>query len=141
MRLVAFLLRPGEDLRESIEAEVARRGLSAATVVSGVGALRQVHLRMAGAQPGHEQVRTIKGEFEIVSLIGNLGPGRTHLHIAVADETGKVIGGHVKSGAGCIVGVTAEIVLAAEDGLRFVEKFDPETGWDNLVVERLAEGY
>jgi len=138
MRMVAFTLKPGDDLRTAIEAEVERRRISAGTVISGVGALRQVYLRMAGTEHVKQSVLTLKGEFEIVSLIGNVGPGRTHLHIAVADPEGRVTGGHVKSGGRCVVSATAEIVLAVEDGLRFSEKFDPETGWDNLVIEELG---
>lgn len=137
VRLVAFVLKPGDDLRTAIEAEVARRKISAGTVISGVGALTEVHLRMAGTGHVNQSVRTFKGDFEIVSLIGNVGPGRTHLHMAVADPEGKVTGGHVKSGDHCVVGVTVEIVLAVDDRLRFTEKYDAETGWDNLVVSEL----
>lgn len=139
MRMVAFTLKPGDDLRVAIEAEVVRRQISAGTIISGVGALSQMHLRMAGTGRVEQDIREFEGHFEIVSLIGNVGLGRTHLHIAVADETGRVIGGHVKSGGGCIVEVTAEIVIAVEDGLRFTEQYDPAVGWDNLVIEELGD--
>ena len=50
------------------------------------------------------------GKFEIVSLTGTLSAGGSHhLHVAIADSTGAVFGGHLL--AGCVVRTTAEIVL------------------------------
>ena len=121
VRLVAFILNQGDDLRTSIEAAVEQHDISAGTIISGVGPLTQVHMRMAGTGREDQDIHDFKGEFEIVSLIGNVGSGRTHIHISVADSSGKVIGGHVKSGGKCIVGVTAKIVIAVEDSLRFIE--------------------
>jgi predicted DNA-binding protein with PD1-like motif len=49
------------------------------------------------------------GKFEIVSLTGTLSVGCHHLHVAIADSTGAVFGGHLLPG--CVVRTTAEIVL------------------------------
>lgn len=136
MRMIAATLRPGQDIREAIEAIVAERQISAGTIISCVGALSHVRLRMAGTARAKQEIREFDGYFEIVSLIGNVGPGRTHLHMSVADENGQMIGGHIKSG-GNIVDVTAELVIAVEDTLRFTEQHDPSVGWDNLVIEEL----
>ena len=119
-----------------MEKLVQAMNLSAATVISGVGSLSEARLRMAGAGVEKQDIRTLEGPFEIVSLTGNLGQNRTHLHMAVSDKEGDVIGGHVKGG--CTVDVTVELVLAVEDGLRFVEELDPNTGFGELSI-RTAE--
>jgi predicted DNA-binding protein with PD1-like motif len=49
MRMIATRLREGQDLKQSIEKLVASMKLSSATVISAVGSLNKVTLRMAGA--------------------------------------------------------------------------------------------
>lgn len=88
---------------------------------------------MAGAEPSKQDIRTLKGPFEIVSLIGNLGPERTHLHISVSDNNGAVIGGHLKEDS--VVHTTVELVVAAEETLQFSEELDADTGFGELKVE------
>lgn len=132
MRLVVQRLYEGELLKERIEQIVHEHRLTAATVISAVGSLNTARIRMAGAQPNNEDIRSYEGPFEIVSLIGNLGQGRTHLHLAFSDSDGQVIGGHLKEG--CIVHTTVELVLAVEDGLHFSESTDPKTGFGELHI-------
>lgn len=137
MRMVAVVLKPGQDLRTAIEDVVAAQHINAATVISCVGALSHARLRMAGTGREEQAVLDYEGKFEIVSLIGNVGPDRTHLHMSISDKAGRVIGGHIKTG-GNIVDITAELVLAVDDSLRFTESRDDTVGWDNLVVEKLG---
>jgi predicted DNA-binding protein with PD1-like motif len=132
MRMIATRLRKGQDLKSSIEKLVKAMDVSAATVISGVGSLSSATLRMAGAQADKQDIRTLDGPFEIVSLVGNIGLGRTHLHMSVSDKTGAVIGGHVK--AGCTVDTTVELVLAVEDNLVFDEETDAQTGFGELSI-------
>jgi predicted DNA-binding protein with PD1-like motif len=132
MRMVVTRLREGQDLRRSVEQLVKVLGVPAATVISGVGSLNVATLRMAGAEAGKEDIRTLRGPFEIVSLIGNLGPERSHLHMAVSDADGQVIGGHVKDG--CEVHTTVELTLAVEDKLLFGEELDSSTGYGELSI-------
>lgn len=133
MRMVATRLREGQDLKGSVERLVAALKLSSATVISGVGSLNTATLRMAGAEAGKQDIRTLEGPFEIVSLTGNLGPGRTHLHMSISDKDGNVTGGHVKEG--CVVHTTLELVLAVEDKLTFTEEIDPATGFGELKIQ------
>lgn len=132
MRMVATRLREGQDLKQMVERLVTVMHFSAVTVISGVGSLQGATLRMAGASAESQDIRQLEGPFEIVSLIGNLGQGRTHLHIALSDRDGRVIGGHVKEG--CIVHTTVELVLAVEDALVFSEAPDPQTGFGELHI-------
>jgi hypothetical protein len=52
--------------------------------------------------------------------------------LAVADQQGRTVGGHLV--AGCTVRTTAEVVLGADDRLVFAREHDPATGYDELVV-------
>jgi uncharacterized protein len=129
---MAVRLHEGEALKESIEAIVRERKLSSAVVLSAVGSLSRARIRMSGAKPDKQDIRDYDGAFEIVSLIGNLGQNRTHLHIAISDQDGQVVGGHLKEES--IVHTTVELVLAVEDNLTFSEEIDPETGFGELKI-------
>ena len=126
----ALRLRPGDDLRGGLEAVVAERGLRAAWVVTCVGSLTDVHVRRADQPDGTR----LAGRYEIVSLAGTLSAtGGSHLHLAVADERGRVVGGHVLPG-GNLVYTTAEVVIGYEEDLAFAREVDPETGFRELVI-------
>jgi predicted DNA-binding protein with PD1-like motif len=128
MRTIALRLRPGADLKAELAALAAREGVRAGWVLTCVGSLSQARLRLAG---GVEHA-TWQGPFEIVALTGTLSPDGGHLHLAVADQQGRTVGGHLAEG--CTVRTTAEVVLAADDRLVFAREHDPATGYDELVV-------
>jgi uncharacterized protein len=90
--------------------------------------LSGVRLRLAGGT----KHATWQGPFEIVALTGTLSQDGGHLHLAVADQQGRTIGGHLAEG--CTVRTTAEVVVAADDRLLFAREHDPATGYDELVV-------
>jgi predicted DNA-binding protein with PD1-like motif len=127
-------LLPGQDLRLTLESEGFESIVPAAFVVAGIGSLRTVSLRRAGAK----EAETLSGPFEILSLCGTLSADGAHLHIAIADADGRVSGGHV--GPGCIVDTTAEILIARLPGWGFSRAFDPATGYRELVVKRAGAG-
>ena len=78
----------------------------------------------------------MRGPLEIVALSGTLGAGGPHLHLGVAGRDGAVTGGHLLHGSE--VRTTAEIVLALIDAVAFDRPVDPDTGYHELVVRRLA---
>jgi predicted DNA-binding protein with PD1-like motif len=129
---MAFRLKPGADLKVEIEAFAKRNNLKAAFVVTCVGGLQRLTMRMAGAEPDAQDIRTLTQSFEIVSLVGTSGPNGSHFHIAVSDKEGRVLGGHLKEGT--IIHPTAEIVLGEMDGATFTRQMDDETGFAELVV-------
>jgi uncharacterized protein len=123
-----FRLHKGDDLREAIEAKVKEGGFSAASVVTCVGSVQRIDIRLADESlPG-----PLEGPFEIVSLVGTLGRGGSHLHGAFADAKGNVIGGHIRPG--CVIHTTAEVVLGVMPALVFDRTFDSNTGFDELEV-------
>jgi predicted DNA-binding protein with PD1-like motif len=120
----------GADLRAELDAVLARHGVSAGFVLQGIGSLSVARIRFDGLPDCTE----LRGDLEIVSLGGSLSPDGPHLHIAVSDATGRVIGGHM--GPGCIVRTTAEVMVALLPGFRFSREDDSATGYKELFVRR-----
>jgi len=129
MRQFSFRLTPGQDLRREIEALAKRERLCAGCVLSLVGNLSHVVLRMADGKT----VKEWNGSYEIVSATGTISPEESHIHISVSDQEGGVVGGHLKMGS--IVGVTCEVVLLAFDDVLYSREFEASTGYDMLVVK------
>lgn len=122
-------LCPGDDLRGRLEALCREQNWPAAFVLSGIGSLSTVALRLAdAAQPRHWQAPV-----ELLSLAGSLSPDGAHLHASVAAADGQVTGGHVC--AGCTVRTTAELMVVVLDEHRFARVPDPVTGYDELTIE------
>ena len=93
-RALPLRLRPGQDLRASLERLSRVRRLRAGIVLSAVGSLEDPCIRFAGAQ----RAVSLAGRFEIVALSGTLCRSGAHLHVALAGADGQVVGGHVANG-------------------------------------------
>lgn len=134
MKLYATRIKEGEDLKSAILKFTRDRKLPSAVIVGAVGSLSAAKIRMAGASPEKQDVRTYEGAFEIVSLVGTVSEdAKMHIHISIADTEGVVVGGHLKEG--CIVHTTVELAIASEPTLRFTREFDNDTGFDELRIE------
>ncbi len=131
MDVIPVRLGPGVDLKQSLQRLAVREGLTAAWVMTCVGSLSRIALRLA-------EIRTAEGEYEIISAAGTLAPTGVHIHLAVADPQGTLIGGHLMGG--CVVAEhgTVELVLGADPGWRFSRERDPLTGFDELAIARVG---
>jgi predicted DNA-binding protein with PD1-like motif len=129
MQTYTLRLKPGQDLRRELEAFAFTQKLRAGLVLTCVGSLTQAALRLANA----EKTSFFTGHFEIVSLVGTLSPDGIHLHISISDEKGQIVGGHLMEGS--LIYTTAEIVLGELAGIVFHRPIDPQTGYDELVVD------
>ena len=107
MKVVPLRLTPGVDLRLALEAWMGAQQEQAGCVLSAVG-----------------------------SLSGTLSPDGAHLHIAVADSSGAVIGGHLC--AGSLVRTTAELVVGLLPDWQFSRELDPATGYSELRISPRA---
>jgi len=132
MKVVPLRLQPGVDLRLDLEAWMGEQQEQAGCVISAVGSLSLAQLRLAGAT----QATAIHGELEIVSLSGTLSPDGIHLHIAIANSSGTVIGGHLC--AGSLVRTTAELVIGLLPEWQFRRELDPATGYAELRISPQA---
>jgi len=124
-------LRPGDDLRGTLEAVLAQQGVRAGVVIAGMGSLSRAQLRLGGAS----DATRLTGDLELLGLAGSISPDGAHLHGTLATARGEVIGGQLV--VGCTVRTTAEILLALLPGWDFRREHDPATGYPELVV-RLA---
>ena len=133
MKLHVARLTRNQDLKQKITELAGERNIRAGVVLSAVGSLHEVVLRMAGAKADKEDVREYHGgAFEIVSLIGTIATkGELHLHMAVSDEEGRVIGGHLKNGN--LVDTTVELVILEDTDQQFVRLLDVSTGFKELA--------
>lgn len=127
--IVAFRLKPGEDLKEGIEKVVKENNISAGWVATAVGSLTDFAIRFAN-QP---EAAYGQGHFEIVSLVGTLSVNGSHLHISISDSTGHTIGGHLVKG--CKVYTTAEIVIQSAAQYEFKREKDGTTPWEELQIK------
>ena len=130
MKTYVFRLKQGQDLRKEIDRFVKDKNIKAGVILTCVGNLTKAVFRMADAKI----VKTFEGTFEIVSLVGTVEKGNSHLHISISDKEGQVFGGHLKES---VIGVTAEVVIGEIETLEFKRKFDKSTGYDELVVEKI----
>lgn len=121
-------LSPGDDLRVALEDLARRLKMPAAFVIQGIGSLSVAQLRFAG----NEDPTELRGDLEILTLAGSVSPDGAHLHMSVADQRGRVCGGHVAPG--CTVRTTAEVLLALLPGYRFAREYDPDSGFVELVI-------
>ena len=143
--VIAVRLLPGDDLLTGVMRVVRARQLRAAWIVSCVGSLTQYAIRFA-----NEPNVTVGpvSHFEIVSLVGTmtandnhtlgLDGGAWHLHISVADATGRTIGGHLAHQFNSTVYTTAEIVIGFACGFQFERAIDGSTPWDELQIVQRA---
>jgi predicted DNA-binding protein with PD1-like motif len=133
-RMWAFALRlkPGDDLRRTLEGFAASRQLRAAYVATCAGSLKVAAIRFAD----QKDATTLTGPFEIVSVTGTFSTDGPHLHISVSDAGGRTFGGHLAEGS--LVYTTAEVVIVELVGASFRREIDPTTTYKELVVEWLG---
>ena len=130
LRIHAFRLKPGQDLKKEIEAFVQANHIEAGWIMTVVGSLTQAHLRFANQPAGTKET----GHFEIVSLVGTVSINGSHLHMSISDSTGKTTGGHLL--ADNLIYTTAEIVIGEGKQLVFTRENDETTSWEELEVRK-----
>jgi len=134
MKIYTFRLKPNQDLFDSIETFVVENKIEAGCVLSSVGSLTHVTLRLEN----REYYNEYEGHFEIVSMTGTVSINGSHIHISISDGDGVTIGGHLVSG--CKVYTTAEIVLAVfEDVVYQRELLENDSGYEELTVYKKNE--
>ncbi len=133
METYTFRLLPGQDLNKSINDFVYNQRISAGCILTCVGSLTQAVIRYANKP----EATLVEGHFEIVSLVGTVAAGGSHLHLSISDGHGKMLGGHLMDG--CLVYTTAEIVLASFPELVYRREMCEKSGYPELVVYTIEE--
>lgn len=137
MKLYSLRLKPGQDLRAELISFAKVHNVRAGSIVTCVGALKPFSLRMAAATPDKQDIRTFKDTHEIVSLVGTITGDDCHLHIALSNKEGVVVGGHLKEGS--LVDLTAEVVIAEDENTVYARELDKDTGFPELTISRSSE--
>lgn len=117
-------IRPSHDLKKEL-LKIKDR-IKSGIIISGIGSLKKATLRLAD-----ENILEAKGPFEIISMQGTITVDGIHAHIAIANKSGEMIGGHLK--VGCEVHTTVELAILPYNGVLKRSK-DKETGFMELSV-------
>lgn len=126
----AFRLTRGNDLKKEIISYCQKENIEAGAIISAVGCISHLHIRLAEAKEYIDKEEC----YEIVSITGTVSKDDVHIHISVADNTGKTIGGHLKDGT--IVDTTCEVVIYELKDYIFSREPDAETGYDELSIKK-----
>lgn len=126
-RVVFARLFENEDLLEAVSDTAKQKGIKAGFFIL-IGTLKKANLGFY--RQGKYQPIEIGETVEIVSCMGNISVKEekelvVHAHISVSNEEGEVLGGHLLPG--CIVAVTAELVLVEVVDAKLQRKFDEKT--------------
>jgi predicted DNA-binding protein with PD1-like motif len=130
VKIHAFRLKPGKDLKKEMEAYVQQHQIEAGWVMTCVGSLTHYHLRFANQSQGAKA----NGHFEIVNVTGTVSINGSHLHMSLSDSTGKTIGGHLLDSN--LIYTTAEIVIGEGKQLLFTREKDGTTEWEELQIKK-----
>ena len=130
IKTISIRLKPGQDLKEELDALAVNNHLKAACVLTCVGSLTTAVLRYAN-QP---TTATLTGHFEIVSLTGTMSLHGSHYHISISDGDGRTYGAHLMEG--CKIYTTAEIVVAIIEDVEYLREMCSESGYPELVVRQ-----
>lgn len=130
MKEFATRLKRGDDLLTKIEELASNNNINTAVILSAVGSVLKVKLRLAKAIDYLE----VEEDFEIVSLTGTVSCGKAHLHISLSDEIGNVIGGHLCKGT--IINTTCELVLGILEEYESIRNIDDLTGFNEIEFRK-----
>jgi len=106
--MIVRRIEPAHDLKK--ELLKIRDEIRSGVIVAGVGSLKKATLRLA-----RENIVEFLGFFEIVSMQGTITLDGIHVHLAIANWDGKMIGGHLKGG--CEVHTTVEVAILPYKGI------------------------
>ena len=128
MKVFPIRLKADADLRTSLQALAVERNIKAGFILTAIGSLKQATIRFANQDSG----TVLTEKLEILSLNGTLATTGVHLHIAIANNHGTVIGGHLSDG--CIIYTTAEIIIGIVENFSFLRSLDEQTGFKELEI-------
>ncbi len=128
MKVFALRLKPNQDLKQSLKNFAIEQDINSGFILTAIGSLKQATIRFANQSIS----KVLINKFEIISLNGTLATEGIHLHIAIADQEGKTLGGHLDDG--CIIYTTVEIVIGVSEEFNFTRTNDQQTGYKELEI-------
>lgn len=135
-KVVMIRLNPGKDLIEGITEVCHTHGLKSGVITSCIGSLQRASFFTVIPLPnkmgaGYGDPVVMEGPLELVSAQGTIGLDvdanlLIHMHASLGDGRGNLYGGHLIKGK-CPILITGEIMIAFLEGVRVVQRHDPET--------------
>ena len=126
----AMRIPPNVDILKYLTDFITERNITASSVVSCSGSVKQISIRFANQQ----KPIIIQNYHEIVSLSGTLSTFGTHLHMSASNDRGITLGGHLMSGN--IVYTTVELVLVVLPEIDFLRKKCEVSTYNELYIQR-----
>jgi uncharacterized protein len=88
-------VKPGEEVMETVTAELARRGVERGAIVSLIGAIDQCRIsNMPAGDPKSDIVTEYSQPFEM-SGTGEINDGKPHIHCVLGREGDISLAGHL----------------------------------------------
>jgi predicted DNA-binding protein with PD1-like motif len=135
VRTMMVSFRRGEYVIEELIDMLAREGIDAALITSGIGSfdICKLHTITNSGLPPEERYVKLEGPIEVGSLQGSVAGGQPHIHVVVHDVAkDEVHIGHLESGSRCCFRL--ELGLIALKGVATTRMTDPETGLIDIVA-------
>lgn len=141
-RAVIGRLLPGADLIGGLEAVCDEHGLDYASIDFAYGSLSRATFKFLQRPDGGRAVLVEHAIDDRVEFIAGQGlvcrdaEGRraTHLHGAISDDAGRVLGGHFVPGGNPVYN-NLDFKLVELRGVRLVRQHDPETDTVEMRLE------
>ncbi|MHA1615925.1 MAG: PPC domain-containing DNA-binding protein [Candidatus Njordarchaeales archaeon] len=121
-----LVLEPGDEIIESIKKFAKENDFHG--YFFGIGAVRNPEIGYFDLEKKEYVIKSLEGEFEVTSLIGNVSRDKNgevivHAHITIGDKEYRVFGGHLIK---AVVSVTLELFCGITR--RIMRKRDEKTG-------------
>lgn len=146
-RTIVGRLLPGADLIAGVEAVCDEHAIRFAAITSAYGSLSAASFKVLQLAPGSERPvlmpHEIPGRVEFLAgqgLVCEDGNGirATHLHGAVSDATGTVMGGHFEPGRNPVYN-NMDFTLVELLGVQLTRVWDAATATVEMTVAQRAE--
>lgn len=134
-RIVFARLSEDEDLLETITLAAEKSHITAGFFIL-IGTLKKANLGFY--RKGKYKTIKIPSPLEIVSCMGNISVKENkpfiHAHIAVSNEKGEAMGGHLMPG--CPIAAAGELVLIEAVNAKLLRKLDEKTQLFSWSMEK-----
>jgi predicted DNA-binding protein with PD1-like motif len=127
-------LKPHQDIKEELVRFTHENHLKNVIILSVVGSVSTMRVRIADGVTILQKERNM----EVVHMSGTITQHRIHIHILGIDTDMQSFGGHLVEGT--LVHTTLECALMElSDVYENSRVFDPETGYDELLIQAVGE--
>ena len=132
---IFFRMEKDEEIIETLK-NFCKENMVRLAKVEAIGATNKVTLGLFKTVEKQYLTHEYSGDFEVISMLGNIsekdGEVYLHCHMAIADETGNMYGGHLSS---AVVSATLEGVISLSDG-QIDRYMDDEIGLNLWKIDK-----